>query len=264
MHRTTVPTLMTLIAGCTAFAGTPIPEREVQFRSIDLENNVIEIHNFGAAAHALDGWRFCTHSNAQARRYTGAAALNGVSIPSGGSIFLYVNNDAPAGAENFNVADLGNFANNFGQGPFAAQLFWPNGGSLSFGAIEDMVDHVQWSVGGVGNPIAQTRSQQAVNAGLWSAANAFIVTSGNSESIDLVPMGGELHAPADYLVTEPSPGCNPADIAAPFGVLDLADIGAFVQGFTTQDPIADLAAPAGVFDLQDVQAFVVGFTGGCP
>lgn len=56
----------------------------------------------------------------------------------------------------------------------------------------------------------------------------------------------------------------PADIAEPAGVLDLADVSAFIAGFTGQDPIADLAAPFGVFDLNDVQAFIGSFNAGCP
>ena len=59
-------------------------------------------------------------------------------------------------------------------------------------------------------------------------------------------------------------GCNAADIAEPFDVLDLADISAFVQAFTGLDPIADIAAPSGVFDLADLAAFVQAFTSGCP
>ncbi len=59
-------------------------------------------------------------------------------------------------------------------------------------------------------------------------------------------------------------GCTAADLAQPFGVLDLADLQAFVAGFLANDPIADLAAPAGVFDLADLQAFVASFNGGCP
>ncbi len=55
----------------------------------------------------------------------------------------------------------------------------------------------------------------------------------------------------------------PADLAAPFGVLDLNDISAFVTGFTTQDPIADLNGD-GVFDLGDITAFTTSFTAGCP
>lgn len=59
-------------------------------------------------------------------------------------------------------------------------------------------------------------------------------------------------------------GCNAADIADPSGVLDLADVQAFVAGFTSQDPVSDLAPPAGVFDLADVQLFVTEFLAGCP
>ena len=59
-------------------------------------------------------------------------------------------------------------------------------------------------------------------------------------------------------------GCNLADLAEPFGILDLGDIGAFVGGFTGGDPIADLAAPFGIFDLNDIGAFVSNFTAGCP
>jgi hypothetical protein len=60
-----------------------------------------------------------------------------------------------------------------------------------------------------------------------------------------------------------APDC-PADLAPPAGVLDLADVQAFIAGFTGQDPIADLAPPFGVFDLADLQAFVGAFLAGCP
>lgn len=66
---------------------------------------------------------------------------------------------------------------------------------------------------------------------------------------------------------DPGPqGCNPADLVEPFGILDLADITAFVVAFTSvpQDPIADLAPPFGVFDLADISAFVTAFLAGCP
>ncbi len=59
-------------------------------------------------------------------------------------------------------------------------------------------------------------------------------------------------------------GCNPADIAEPFGQLDLADIGAFVSAFLNGDPAADIAPPVGTLDLADLSAFITAFTGGCP
>ncbi len=61
---------------------------------------------------------------------------------------------------------------------------------------------------------------------------------------------------------QPDAGC-PADLAEPFGVLDLADVVAFVSGFTGQDPIADIDGN-GIFDLADVTGFVSSFLAGCP
>lgn len=55
-----------------------------------------------------------------------------------------------------------------------------------------------------------------------------------------------------------------ADLAPPFGVLDLADVNTFVTAFVGLDHVADLAAPFGVFDLDDVNAFVGSFMDGCP
>jgi len=66
-----------------------------------------------------------------------------------------------------------------------------------------------------------------------------------------------------YLATGDD-GCNAADLAEPFGVLDLADVQTFIAGFTGQDPIADLVEPFGVWDLGDVQAFIAAFNAGCP
>ena len=60
-----------------------------------------------------------------------------------------------------------------------------------------------------------------------------------------------------------APPC-PADLAEPFGILDLSDVSTFVAGFVAQDPIADLADPTGVFDLSDVTEFVTAFQAGCP
>jgi len=75
-----------------------------------------------------------------------------------------------------------------------------------------------------------------------------------------VGFGGEF----TYLRSEIPGPCNDADLAEPFGVLDLADIGAFTSAFLAGDDAADLAEPFGVLDLADISAFVAAFTGGCP
>jgi hypothetical protein len=66
------------------------------------------------------------------------------------------------------------------------------------------------------------------------------------------------------LLSQGDPGCNDADIAEPFGVLDLADVQAFIGAFVNMQPPADIAPPQGVWDLADVQAFVGAFVAGCP
>ena len=65
-------------------------------------------------------------------------------------------------------------------------------------------------------------------------------------------------------VTVADLACSPVDIAPPFGVLDLDDVGLFVAAFVGGSPAADLAAPEGVLDLADIAVFVAAFTAGCP
>lgn len=60
----------------------------------------------------------------------------------------------------------------------------------------------------------------------------------------------------------PAPPC-PADLAAPIGVLNFADVQTFLGAFGAQLPSADLAAPAGVFNFADVQTFLGQFGQGC-
>ncbi|MEM1185919.1 MAG: GC-type dockerin domain-anchored protein [Planctomycetota bacterium] len=67
----------------------------------------------------------------------------------------------------------------------------------------------------------------------------------------------------DFQVSE-ADGCNAADLAAPFNVLDLTDVDAFIAAFLTGGDLADVAAPFGVIDLSDVDAFISAFLAGCP
>lgn len=56
----------------------------------------------------------------------------------------------------------------------------------------------------------------------------------------------------------------PADVAPPAGVLDLNDIGVFVNAFANGEDSADIALPVGVLDLNDVNLFIGSFLDGCP
>ena len=56
----------------------------------------------------------------------------------------------------------------------------------------------------------------------------------------------------------------PADLAAPFGVLNFFDISAYISLYNAQDPAADFAAPFGVFNFFDISAYIGAYNAGCP
>ncbi len=112
---------------------------------------------------------------------------------------------------------------------------------------------------GGSNYLAQSELSVLVGLGAATAADEVRVIWPDGRVTTLNGLAAGRHT-----VSPPSGGgCNPADITGE-GVLDLADIQAFIAAFVTQDPVADLAAPEGVWDLADLQTFVVFFTGGCP
>ena len=67
----------------------------------------------------------------------------------------------------------------------------------------------------------------------------------------------------DLTITAIDSGCGLADIAQPFGTLDIDDILLFLNAFSGGDPLADTAPPAGVFDIDDVLTFLGAFAAGC-
>jgi len=76
-----------------------------------------------------------------------------------------------------------------------------------------------------------------------------------------------LDAAAGTGLTSSVPGpqpCNVADLALPFGVLDLGDIDVFIAAFLVGGAAADIAPPMGIVDLGDIDAFIAAFLGGCP
>jgi hypothetical protein len=69
-------------------------------------------------------------------------------------------------------------------------------------------------------------------------------------------------ADSNGIPDECGPDCGVADLADPFGTLDLADISAFVTLFQDGDSGADLDT-SGTLDLDDITLFVASFVGGC-
>lgn len=87
--------------------------------------------------------------------------------------------------------------------------------------------------------------------------------AGDGTPLGAFASAGELggQRPNQMLLTE-LPACG-ADVALPFGVLDLSDVDAFIAGFVAGGPQADLAPPAGVLDLSDIDAFIAQYLAGC-
>ncbi len=85
---------------------------------------------------------------------------------------------------------------------------------------------------------------------------------------DAVGAADQAAATVDNLVVQLTStvgqGCNPADLAEPFGQLTFADISGFLGAFSVSDPSADLAPPIGQFTFADISAFLTAFAAGCP
>ena len=179
---------------------------EIQFRSIDFDDNVVELFNFGNAPISLNGWRFCTHDENQIRQYSSSSGLNGVTIAAGASLYIYWDNNAPMeDANNINLISIGGgggFAAPFDRGPFGMQIYI-NG---SFGNGASIADHVQWSQGGIDNTSADERSDEAEAGGVWSDQSLWVPTTAFTRRIELIDQTGtRLHGPSDYRVLEPIP-----------------------------------------------------------
>ncbi|USN99789.1 MAG: hypothetical protein H6810_03775 [Phycisphaeraceae bacterium] len=101
-------------------------------------------------------------------------------------------------------------------------------------------------------------ASNAIGPGLDLAEDGMVYAE-----VDMTSVAGGASLEAIVGVSIGAGPCNAADLAEPYGVLDLADIGAFVSAFINQDLLADLSGD-GILDLQDVNLFVQNFVAGCP
>ena len=101
-----------------------------------------------------------------------------------------------------------------------------------------------------------------VNASGCAASGSATVTIGENTGSGLGIGSGRVQL-VPFTVLPGAQPCNAADLATPFEVLDLADINAFIDGFTSQSPAGDLN-DNGIWDLTDIGLFITAFTGGCP
>lgn len=173
-----------------------------------------------------------------------------VIFPRSGPLTVYLNNlDTSGGDANWIRVLLDNNG---------APGIAPNGiGSV----VTVTIDGATWigRIDGGSNYLSQ--SELSAHFGLGSAGTIdelrVVWTNGDVTTMTSIPVNQTL------TVTAGGAPCL-ADLAEPMGVLDLADLQAFVGAFVAQGGTADLAPPFGVLDLADVQAFVGAFVAGCP
>jgi len=245
--------ILGLTASLLVSASALADARDVQIRSVDFQTGVLELHNFGSEPEALDGWRFCSHDEDQVRRYSGGGGLNGVSIDAGGSLSVHFLNDA-SGPDAIDVSSIGGgFALPLDSGSYGIQIYWPGAdGILQFGNGNDIADHLQWSIGGIDDPSADERSDEAVAGGVWMSETDWISTTADSLRIVLTDeTGGVLHGSRDYDVEEPSAGCA-ADIVGDDGEVTTQDLLELLANWGTDGPGAGIAMPADVVDTSDL------------
>ncbi len=261
MKRFATAAVAALTTAAAATAGV-VDNRDVQIKSIDFDNQIVEVHNFATTFRNLQGWRFCTHDGNEQLRYSFTTGLNGINLGPGESLFIHFNNDAPADPLRVNQSTVGTFALPLDQDAYGMQLYFPSaGGTVNFNNDTLIADHLQWNDGGaIGN--AERRTDQAVDESLWTAEGEFIVTQSNSERIDLNDLSnGRLHGPTDYDVTNPMSGNCPWDLDGDgsVGAADLAEL----IGFWGQSGVPadfDMSGAVGAADLAEL----IGNWGPCP
>lgn len=252
-----------VVSASTAIAQVDPIERGVQIVRVNFAAGTIEIANTTAESIDLDGWRLCSHDFNEARRYTSASGLNGISLDAGQTLTIFTNNDMPGGfPSGLNASDLGGaIAGPLDQDAFGMQVFFPgDDGTVRFGDSADIADHIQWNVDGRDMGSSEQRTGQAVGQGLWTAAGEFIVTRTDSVVVELVSEIGELlHGPANYMVTDPA--CR-ADMDMD-GALAIFDFLGFQNKFDGGEVSADIDMD-GSLTIFDFLAFQNLFDAGCP
>ena len=204
-HQRNLLTLFSLAFGlwfaalATADAQITTPARNVQIRTVNFQQQSIELHNFGTQDQPLDGWRFCTHDENEVRRYSSPRAFNGVVLPAGESLFVKYDNNAVA-ANEFNISSLGNFAVPLDtDGAYAIQFYF----QTPFDIGENIADHLQFSLAGADNQRANERNDEAAIGGVWFDENDWVAVSPATSLIQLDDSAAtsELHGSSDYSVS---------------------------------------------------------------
>ena len=121
---------------------------------------------------------------------------------------------------------------------------------------------VEAALGNGNSPFDVPQGESDFEQLLFAGQTYFWVTSQWSRFAAFSQFTNTITGPGDVLPANQP--CNVADFAAPFGLLDINDVDAFIGAFSSGDPSADVAPTFGSIDIDDVDAFIAAFLAGCP
>ena len=252
--------LVALLTAAPVNGQITTPQRNVQFRTIDLSNSVAELRNFGSTDQNLTGWRFCTHDEGEVRQYSATGGLSGRILAAGESLFVHFNNDADAAAaDQINVSSIGgSFAQPLdANGAYGIQIYF----QTPFGVGANIADHLQFSEFGLDDTSADDRSDEAQIGGVWVDQNDWIAVLPETEMIvfDESTSDSELSDSSNY---ENVFSFIQGDIDAN-GAVNLLDVQPFVDLLSNgvYNPAADFNLD-GTVNLLDISSFVDVLSGG--
>jgi hypothetical protein len=154
-----------------------------------------------------------------------------------------------------------------------------NGWGVALGVTDDAsmvvgANYYTFSPGGTADGFIWTEQTGLVKADDFVAGlgidifDVFRIRSVDAISADgsTILVGGQSPVTFDVFsaIIRIVPNCNAADLVAPFEVLDLGDVDAFIAAFLIGGDDADIAAPFGIVDLADIDTFIAAFLAGCP
>lgn len=119
-----------------------------------------------------------------------------------------------------------------------------SGGVSVTGGVADAINNVEMVRLTSPAPGEYTARVRAAGVNVGSQGYALVITGSVEEDND--------------------PGCSSADLAEPYGVLNVFDLFAYLGLYNTNDPAADLAEPDGVINVFDLFEYLNAYNAGCP
>jgi hypothetical protein len=197
-------------ASLCAAAGAGV--RDIQIVRVDFSTQVMTLQNVGVEPQALDGYRLCGSDDTNIAQYTGISGFNGITLQPDESLDIHFLDDSGGAPGTIDLVDLGAsplgyLAVPLDQTPYGMGLYWNAPTNIDFAFGENIADYVQWTnnpnVSAPGNLAADFRADEAVSGGTWTDIQDWVITTLNSERIDLDDLSGaELQDSSDYTVTE--------------------------------------------------------------